>query len=111
MAHFVPTPGLAKTLSGTPEMMHACLDVAEKVVEKAQAMALTEAYRTGAYMNGIIAAVGEGETGPVAQVQGTDYKSRWLEFGFVSQGVTHAPKAIIRRAAEALGYSTVVRHK
>ena len=104
-------PALVTEVEGSPEMLAACLGVAHKVVAEAQDIARREAYRTGAYSRGITAAIGENEHGPVAQVQGRDYKSRWIEFGFTSQGVVHAPKAIIRRAAEALGYKTVVRHR
>lgn len=108
---FVVNPNLETELARDAQVLAACLQVAGQVATEAQRIAQTDAYRTGAYMRGIVPGMGEGASGPVAQVQATDWKSILIEFGFTSEGTTRPPKAILRRAGEALGYRTRMTHK
>lgn len=55
--------------------------------------------KTGAYKAGIEAEVVETPDGPVGRINGTDFKSHWVEWGTVAQ----APKAPLRKGARAAG--------
>lgn len=81
------------------QMKDALQQVADEVAKEASALADREAHRSGDYMRGIRGAtVGTTAGGLIGQVQATDYKSNWIEFGTANQ----PPKAIVRRAAEAV---------
>lgn len=94
---------LSKILARSSEMRAALLEVATQGAAEAQRMATAEAYETGAYTRGIIAAVVGLPDGRLAgQIQATDWKSKFVEFGTVTTPV----KAILRRAGETLGTVT-----
>lgn len=106
------TPDLALVLAGR---LHAELAAAaEQIATEARAMARREAYDpadTGThYADEITAEVVETPAGPHGRVAAHKFTSGWIEFGtHPGGGATFVPpKAILRRAAEAAGFRTVV---
>lgn len=101
--HIVSDDELSALLARSSGMRDALLEVAQRGAAEAQRMAGVEAYTTGAYQRGIIAAVVGLPDGSLAgQIQATDWKSKFVEFGTSTTPV----KAIIRRAGETLGTVT-----
>jgi hypothetical protein len=101
-----------KSLSNSREIIAALVAQAEAIAEEAKRTARAEYFRTGAYAEGIRArpvriAYGMVANQIVGQVQATDFKSYWAEFGWTENGQHHPPKAIVRRAAEALGLAPI----
>ena len=88
-------------LGRSTEVRGALLESAEAIAKEGQRIAEAEAYRSGDYMRGIgAAAVGLASGELSGQVQAKDWKSNWVEFGTVNTPA----RAVLRRAAEALGY-------
>lgn len=75
------------------------LEAAKKIADAAKDIALTEAFDTGEYHDGIVAIKTKGG----ARVMSFDYYSTFIEFGAPNHGIE--PKYIFRRAAEAVGLS------
>jgi len=99
----LPDAELEKLLARSSEMRAALLEVAQRGTTEAQRMAQAEAFETGAYMRGIQAAVVGLPDGRLAgQIQATNWKSKFVEFGTRTTPV----KAILRRAGETLGTVT-----
>lgn len=92
------------SLGRSREVIEALVAEAEAIAAEARRIARSEFYRTGAYAAGIRAKPVGLPNGKIAgQVQATDYKSTWAEFGWTQNGQHHPPKAILRHAAESLG--------
>ena len=103
---FIPNPVGIKLLQAGPDMQAKLLEEAMKVAEAARELARKDAYQTGDYMRSIRGSAGiskiEGQRTAVARVNAFDWKAGFIEFG-TSTGMT--PRAILSRAAEALGYT------
>ena len=101
--HIVSDGELNAILARSSEMRAALLEVATQGAVEAQRMAQSDAYETGAYMRGITSDVVGLSNGSLAgQIQATDWKSKFVEFGTQ----TTPAKAILRRAGETLGVVT-----
>jgi hypothetical protein len=73
---------------------------AAEVAEQARQLAGREAYQSGDYQRSIQSASGIEPGGAVGRVNAGDDKAGWIEFGTKRQPA----RAILRRAAEAVGY-------
>lgn len=94
-------------LARSTEVRTALVEGADKILEQAQAVARAEFYKTGDYLVGLKVATVTLPDGTIAaQVQATDWKSAWAEFGWTDEGGTyHPPKAVLRRGAEQAGFT------
>lgn len=97
---FVPNPAVGVELRADPLLLAVMKTKAEAAANAAKAVAPVGA--TGDYAASI--GVGEAEYGgfPVATVEATDFKARWIEFGTGQPGPTPA-FAPLRRGAEGAG--------
>lgn len=93
-------------LARSEEVKAALVKGAEHIVDEAKQLARREFYQTGDYERGIKAAPVSLPDGTLAgQVQATDWKSHWAEFGWTDEGGRHhPPRAILLRGAEAAGF-------
>ena len=67
-----------------------------RLVAVARALALVDAFETGAYMRGIV------QIG--TRMVATDWKSLWVEYGTINPAYKNmVARHILRRAAESLG--------
>lgn len=100
-------------LARNTEVVKALVDNAGKIADEAKALAAREFHDTGDYMNGIGARKTVLPGGTISgQVLASDWKSHWAEFGWTDEGGTHhPPKAILRRGAEAAGFTPKVLPK
>jgi len=75
--------------------------VAIEIMVAAKALAFTDAYETGRYMEGIVVRG--------SSVNATDWKSNWIEFGAYGRAPPFTARHILRRGAEVAGYRVVAR--
>lgn len=94
-------------LARSSEVREALVKSADRIAEEAKQLAHREFYQTGAYERGIkVAPVGLPDGTLAGQVQATDWKSHWAEFGWTDRGGKHhPPRAILLRGAEAAGFT------
>ena len=93
---FIISPTLMKDLHVFPEIQTSLEDVANRIAERARAMApvVTGNYRDGIQVNKPNSGSG------VWRVYASDQKSSWVEFGNGKQ----PPQFIMRSACESLGF-------
>jgi hypothetical protein len=101
------------SLARSSDIRTALMSGADEILTEAQSLARNEFYETGAYLAGLRVKPVTLPGGVLSgQVQSTDYKSHWAEFGWTDHnGVHHPPKAILRRAAEAAGFTPTLLPK